>query len=476
MYRSGHNRNTHSRSRVSTASQVQQGRFQASAGEDLEQQNEVVGIDFGTTNSSVALVRRGQVEELYFTSGNENSRSSRSLLYLQREREKAGSSAIRSWTGAAAVKHYLEANEDEVQKRLIQSMKSHLAARSLTGTEIFGRQYRFEELVARILRELRRLSSEAFGFEVTKAVVGRPVMFVGADSEADNNFAEQRLLAALTDAGFKEVSFAMEPVAAAHAYQATHTTDGISLIGDFGGGTTDFSLLQVHHGQTRVLASEGVALAGDSFDVRIVQRLISPALGSNSSSLPLSRGLPALPAWIYRRLEHWHTLSFLRTREVRDMLRSAEGRASEPDKIYALRTIVEDDLGYLLHQAVQRVKVDLSQTTEAIFSLNTGTLHLQQDVSRAQFETWITPELERMRHGIDVLLAKAGIREREVDHVFLTGGTSLVPAVKQIFVERFGETEGNAGDVFTSVAQGLAWIAAKGAEGARVSAPSEVLS
>lgn len=425
----------------------------------MEQEPQVVGIDFGTTNSSVALLRQGKVIEVPFESRAESSRSSRSLLYLERDRERNGPSAVRSWTGAEAVEQYLEANEEEVQKRLIQSLKSHLAARNLTGTEIFSRQYRFEELVARILRDLRRRSSEVFGFEVTKAVVGRPVMFVNAANESDNAFAEQRLRTALSDAGFSDITFAMEPIAAARAYQAAHALQGITLIGDFGGGTTDFSLLNVTRGKSRVLASTGVALAGDAFDARIVRRLISPALGSDSFSLSFGKELSALPAWVYRRLENWHTLSFLRTREVRDMLRVAERRSTEPEKIHALREVVEDDLGYLLHRAVQRVKAELSEATEATFLLDTGNLRLQQQVARSDFETWIAPELEQMTRGITALLEEAGIPATEVDQVFLTGGTSLVPAVKRIFRERFANAEFKSGDVFTSVAQGLARIA-----------------
>jgi hypothetical chaperone protein len=426
----------------------------------LEHENLVVGIDFGTTNSSVALVRQGQLEEVQFETMAGVTRSSRSLLYLERGRGSA-SAKVCSWTGAEAVEHYLEAEEEEVQRRLIQSLKSHLAARGLSGTEIFNRQYRFEDLVARILRDLRRRSSEAFGFDVTRAVIGRPVMFVGAESEADNEYAQQRLLSALTQAGFKEVSFAMEPVAASYAYQAMNAAEGIVLIGDFGGGTTDFSLLEIRQGQRRVLASTGVALAGDAFDTRIVRNLISPALGSDATSLSFGKHLSSLPAWIYRRLENWHTLSFLRTREVRDMLRSAEKRTSRPDQIHALRMIVEEDLGFHLHQAVQRVKVQLSEAESAKFTLETITLRLEQDVTRADFERWIAPELKLMSSGIDTLLAKADTPATKVNQVFLTGGTSLVPAVKKIFEERFSNAGLVAGDVFTSVAQGLARIAAE---------------
>jgi hypothetical chaperone protein len=425
----------------------------------LKQENLVVGIDFGTTNSSVALVRHGQVEEVQFNTRVGSSRSSRSLLYLERGRGGA-SAKVPSWTGAEAVEHYLEANEEEVHKRLIQSLKSHLAARGLTGTEIFNRQYRFEDLVARILRDLRRRSSEAFGFDVTRAVVGRPVMFVGAENEADNEYAQQRLFSALTDAGFEDVRFAMEPVAAAHAYAAMSSVEGVSLIGDFGGGTTDFSLLQLRDGASEVIASTGVGLAGDAFDARIVRRLISPALGSEATYLSFGKQLSALPAWVYQRLENWHTLSFLRTREVRDMLRSAEKRASEPNQIHALRMIVEEDLGFPMHQAVQRVKVQLSDAEAATFVLDTSTLRLEQDVTRSEFETWIAPELLQMRDSIEALLTKAGMPASSVEHVFLTGGTSLVPAVKRIFEESFRGAEISSGDVFTSVAQGLALIAA----------------
>jgi hypothetical chaperone protein len=432
------------------------------------QSENIIGIDFGTTNSSIAFAHDGQVRLLPFLSAGGEIFSSRSLLYLQRQMNVARK-PVSVWTGAEGIEKYLEHDSfsDEVQGRLIQSLKSYLSARNLTGTEIFGRQYGFQDLVARILSNLRLRASEWLGFEVKRAVAGRPVMFVGADSEDDNAFAVDRLRQAFLQAGFTDVTFVMEPVAAAYAYESTTTQDEVVLIGDFGGGTTDFSLLRVGPSARtsrglQVLGSNGTGIAGDAFDARIVRRLISPALGSESVTRSAGKVMPVLPAWVYANLERWHTLSFLRTRATMDMLRVAERRAPEPEKIAALVTIVEHDLGYRLHQAVQHVKLDLSHHAETEFVLDTDLLHLRAHVTRTQFEQWIAPELARMEGSLEDLLQKTGISSTQVDRVFLTGGTSLVPAVRNLFSRRFGEDRVQSGEAFTSVAYGLALMTAAG--------------
>lgn len=425
----------------------------------------IVGIDFGTTNSSIALAHNGQVRMVPFLSAAGETFSSRSLLYLQRQVHVARK-PVAVWTGSEGIEKYLDHDSfsDEVQGRLIQSLKSYLSARNLTGTEIFGRQYRFHELVARILADLRRRASEWLGFDVKQAVAGRPVMFVGAESEEDNAFALDRLRQAYLQAGFTHVTFAMEPVAAAYAYESRIIRDELLLIGDFGGGTTDFSLLRVGPSARtsdglQVLGNSGVGIAGDAFDARIVRRLISPALGSESITRSSGKIMPVLPAWVYTNLERWHMLSFLRTRATMDMLRAAKRRAPEPEQVSALITIVEHDLGYRLHQAVQRVKVDLSHRAEAEFVLDTDLLHLRAEVTRKQFEQWTAPELARIEGSLDDLLQKTAISPTHVDRVFLTGGTSLVPAVRHIFNQRFGEDRVQSGEAFTSVAYGLALMA-----------------
>jgi hypothetical chaperone protein len=260
----------------------------------------------------------------------------------------------------------------------------------------------------------------------------------------------------------------MEPVAAAYAYESTLDHNELILIGDFGGGTSDFSLLRVGPGVRRkgrtpedLLGNSGVGLAGDAFDAQIVRKLVSPALGSNSEARSLNKILPAVPAWIYANLERWHYLSFLRTNNVREILRSARIRALEPEKIEALIAVVEEDLGYQLHQAVQQVKFELSRSHSAEFCFHESSLNLRIPVTRADFEAWIESDLRAIESCVDSLLRSSGIHPREVDRVFLTGGSSFVPAVRGIFERRFGKNRIRSGNEFTSVAHGLALRAAE---------------
>jgi hypothetical chaperone protein len=370
-------------------------------------------------------------------------------------------------SGPAAIERYLESDE---KGRLIQSLKSHLASRLLSGTEVFGRRHGLEELISRMLSDLRRHGEKQFERPIRRAMVGRPVRFVGAESAEDDDFAVSRLRTAFQMAGFEHVEFELEPVAAACSYESTLDHDVLILIGDFGGGTSDFSLLRVGpsartmgDGKRNMLGYSGVGLAGDAFDARIVRKLVSPALGSNSEARSLNKILPAVPAWIYANLERWHYLSFLRTNNVREILKSARIRALEPEKIEALVAIVEQDLGFQLHQSVQRVKFALSQHESAEFRFHDGGLDLRIPVTRGEFETWISDDLRSIEESVDSLLRNAGVDPRDVDRVFLTGGSSFVPAVRRIFTSRFGKERIRGGHEFTSVAHGLALRAQEGA-------------
>src|ERR1700733_657353 len=435
-----------------------------------------LGIDFGTTNSSIALARaNGSVELVSFPTATASTESFRSVLYLE-QRKHSGRTQIKSFTGPAGIEQYLQA---EHKGRLIQSLKSYLTSRTLTGTEVFGRRYTVEELISRILADLRLNAERQFEEPIRRATVGRPVRFVGAESVADDDFAVERLRQAFLRAGFESIGFEMEPVAAAYAYESTLDHDELILIGDFGGGTSDFSLLHVGPGVRKsrrqprdLLGNSGLGLAGDSFDARIVRKLVSPALGSDSFERSYAQTadrpaniIPAVPAWIYANLERWHYLSFLKTRNVAEILRRARARAQEPEKIEALINLIEEDLGYQLHQAVQRLKIELSHKESAEFKFRDGSMDILASVKRAEFEDWISEDLRSIERCIDTLLESCNIGASEVDRVFLTGGSSFVPAVRHIFEARFTPSRVRTGNEFTSVARGLALKAREGHEG-----------
>jgi len=269
-----------------------------------------IGIDFGTTNSSIGLGRGGsRVELVRFAQIGGATEAFRSLLYLEQVK-RLERSTIKSWTGSAAIEQYLLA---DTKGRLIQSLKSYLSSRSLTSTEVFGRRYTIEDLIARMLTDLREHAERQFGKPVRFAMVGRPVQFVGAETDADNTFALSRLVKAFHKAGYESVDFEMEPVAAAYHYESTLDHDELILIGDFGGGTSDFSLLHVGPGIRKrgrapsdLLGNSGVGLAGDAFDARIVRNLVSPRLGAGSCARSMHKVLPAVPNWVYFKLERWH--------------------------------------------------------------------------------------------------------------------------------------------------------------------------
>jgi len=428
-----------------------------------------IGIDFGTTNSSIALATgQTQVELVQFPRRDGFTESFRSVLYMERLRQ-AGHFRVGSWTGPAAIDHYLDA---EKKGRLIQSLKSYLSASNLTSTEVLGRPYSFEDLISRILADLRANAERQFGAPVRYAMVGRPVRFVGAETAEDEAFALGRLRRAFELAGYERIEFEMEPVAAAYSYESTLDHDELILIGDFGGGTSDFSLLHLGPGIRRrgrrpedLLGTSGLGLAGDAFDARIVRKLVSPELGAGTLLHPASKMLPAVPAWIYANLERWHYLSFLRTRNVTEILKSARARAMEPEKIVALITLVEEDLGFQLHQAVQRLKYQLSSAEQAEFRFIDGSLDLRKTVTRSEFESWIAEDLAAIEGCVDRLLAQTGVATSAIDRVFLTGGTSFVPAVRGIFERRFGAGRVSSGNEFTSVARGLALRAAESLRG-----------
>ena len=313
------------------------------------------------------------------------------------------------YAGWAAIDRYLARQEGG---RLIQSIKSLASDRLFTHTQVMGQRLTFENLAAAILRALTA-GIERSGARVT---AGRPVRFVGAKTAADDDFALARLRGAYEQAGFENVVFEYEPVGAAWFYESRLDHDELVLIADFGGGTSDFSLLHAGPGVRRrgrtaadTIGSEGVGVAGDSFDAAMVRHLVSPQLGSGSDYRSLGKVLP-VPHSIYRKLERWHHLSFLRSKETMLMLRSLEAQAEHPEMLALLIELVERDLGFQLHQAIQRTKRELSQSAESLFRFAEPGLTIEKRLTRKEFEQWIAGDLEKLRGGLDRLMDSSGVQ------------------------------------------------------------------
>ena len=417
---------------------------------------DVIGIDFGTTNSVIALRQPdGQAVGLRYAAGRGMVETFRSVLCFWAEESGASKGRLQHAAGPDAIEAYLD---DPLGARLIMSMKSYLASRSFVETRVFNRPFALEDLISTFLRALVAGAAGMPGGGGTRVVAGRPVRFVGEN--ADDALAETRLRAAFGAAGFASVEMALEPEAAGHRFAATLEGAANVLVGDFGGGTSDFSILRFEPGARRKvepLGHAGVGIAGDAFDYRIIDNVISPLLGKGGTYSVMDTELPVPPAF-FTSFARWHQLSLMRApktlREINEVARLAQ----HPERLQNLIRLVEDEAGYALYQSVSAAKAGLSKGDEATLRFSHRGFEVAAPIRRADFEGWIAPELARLSTTIDRALADAKLSPGQVDRVFLTGGTSLVPAVRQLFVDRFGEERVTGGGEFVSVAEGLALI------------------
>jgi len=417
-----------------------------------------VGLDFGTTNSALAVADHATgVRVAEFSTASGSTPSFRSVLFFGKEEGRA---TIEQAAGPRAIERYGEFDE---QRRLMQSLKSFLASHLFSATNVFGHSFSLEDLVAGIVAPLREEAERALGPVAPPIVVGRPVRFANQDDDVDETRALTRLQAALWQAGFPDVVFEFEPVAAAHHYEQSLEVDQLVLIADFGGGTSDFSILPVGPGRRDrprsaedIVGNAGVAIAGDAFDAQIVRHVVADRLGRGSTRSVFLGGSVPMPNWIYGELERWHHLSFLRSRKTMGFLHEALEGSHEPGKLHALIHLIENDLGYAMYRAVQRTKTELSHRGESVFRFHDAPVSIEANVTRADFESWIEKDLAQIGRCVDDLLTSTGTDPRAVDRVFMTGGSAFVPAVRRLFEDRFGADRLTGGGELISVVSGLA--------------------
>ncbi|MBH1993013.1 MAG: Hsp70 family protein, partial [Sphingomonadaceae bacterium] len=308
---------------------------------------------------------------------------------------------------------------------------------------------------------LDRMVGHAGGALATRPeriVVGRPVEYAG--SRPDEALARKRYDAMFADFG-TDIHYVYEPLGAAFSYASRLTEAATILVADFGGGTSDFSIVRVEApGAARratPLGSAGIGLAGDRFDYRIMDHLVLPMLGKGGDYQSFGKTLE-IPRSYFADFADWSRLALMRNRRTMDELARLRKSANDPDAIGRMMTVIEKELGYPLYDAVGTLKRALSAQEEASFCFSGGGLEIETRVTRADFEAWIAPDIARIEETVDKALAKAGVAADAIDRVFLTGGSSLIPAIRAIFDVRFGAERIATGGELTSIAHGLALI------------------
>ncbi|HBG08201.1 MAG: molecular chaperone [Geobacteraceae bacterium GWC2_58_44] len=412
----------------------------------------VFGIDFGTTNSALSVYRNDQVEIVNIDELNAATSLMRSVLYFDEDNQ--------IFTGHEAINHYVN---EGAAGRFMQSIKTFLPNRSFESTEVFGKKYGIDDLIAIILRKIKAKGEARVGCPVDRVVLGRPVLF-SEDPEKDA-LAQLRLESAARKAGFREIWFQLEPVAAALSFEGSLPAGAEKLvfIGDFGGGTSDFTVIRVKGGafarsdrRSDVLSLGGVYTAGDKFDSQIMWDKIAKYFGRGVKYKGMGKEeVFDIPHSLIYTLCQWHRIPLLRARKTREQIRLIKHAATDKKAIENLEHLITDNYGFFLFQSIEKAKCELSQLDLTRVSFRERDLSISEEITKEEFKTINADNIARIAGCIDEVVARSGVRHGNIDTVFLTGGTSRIPFIRSLFVERFGSDKLENRDAFTSVVHGL---------------------
>ncbi|MHC1548108.1 Hsp70 family protein [Phyllobacterium sp. K27] len=416
---------------------------------------QALGFDFGTTNTVMALADGASTRSMTFTSRAGETDSMRTALSFMKD-PLAGAASLKVEAGHAAIRQFIDHPGD---CRFLQSIKTFAASALFQGTLIFAKRQTFEDLMEIFIKRLRTYADDNWPSDVSRIVTGRPVHFAGANPNPD--LAMERYNEALTRFGFPEMHFVYEPVAAAFYFAQHLKSDATVLVADFGGGTTDYSIIRFERFAGKLKATpvghSGVGIAGDHFDYRMIDQIVAPQIGKGTYFKSFDKKLEVPSSW-YANFGRWNQLSIFKTSREFVELKKLVRSSLDPEKLETFVDLVEHDEGYPLYQAVSATKMALSSAEEAEFNFAPLGHGGKKTIKRTDFESWITEDLERIEGALDEVLAKTNTSPDAIDKVFLTGGTSFVPAVRNIFTKRFDESRIESGGELLSIAHGLALI------------------
>lgn len=416
----------------------------------------IYGIDFGTTNSALAILdtETNNLVKLFTIP---------SLLFFPEQdtpRPTNPKEPVVPTVGHDAISLYVQ---NRMRGRFMKSIKKVLPNKSFIDTKIGSKSYRAEDLVALILVHLKKIADEFVGENITTAVIGRPVVF--DENPEKDILAQERLSKAAKIAGFEEFYFQMEPIGAAFTYERQIENQQLVLVADFGGGTSDFSLMRLNPEAINqadrtadMLAQGGIYIGGDSFDSDIMWHKGTPHFGRGVKEA-FTPGKPIdLPLSYFYSICSWEKMNFLDSLRMKLSIAKSYQYSGKDYRVKNLQTLIEQNLGYVLFKQIEKVKIDLTKSDDAVFEFNESEIEINEPITIQAFSGEIIEKnVNKIEQYLQEFLDKNQIKNDEVDVVFMTGGTSMVRPLYHLFLQRFGAEKIKSGDNFNSVAMGLAY-------------------
>lgn len=408
------------------------------------------GIDFGTSNSAVGyLDNAGSIQLAALENGKADMPST---IFFNIEDDT-------TYFGREAISLYTDGDNG----RFFRALKSILGS-DLTSTQLNKNALAFEQLICLYLTELKNRAEAQSNSVFSKVVLGRPVNFVDGDAERDA-MAQQTLESAAKKAGFKQIIFQFEPIAAALAYENAIKKEELALVVDLGAGTSDFTAIRLKTGQSLsdrqddILATEGVHTGGGDLDKRLSLQKVMPAFGYNTPDR--HRPELMLPAEHFNCLATWHRINDLYDRKVMSEIRRMLGHAQQKQLVTRLLQVVEKRRAHQVAVEVESAKISLSESDSALANLNFVEAELQIPITKTEHDEAIFSECLKIEKSMMTCLSNAGLKPAQIDTVFLTGGTSSVLKLRDDLLSYFPAAKIVDGDKFSSVAAGLALHASR---------------
>jgi len=402
------------------------------------------GLDFGTSNTAVGVDRDG---EPLLAPVEREARTVPSAIFFDDETRGVH-------IGRAAIDLYLTGQPG----RLMRGLKSVLGSSLMDETtSVLGRRLRFDEIIAAFVSRAKSRAEEWAGHELTSVVHGRPVRFT------ENEAADARALVELEriarSVGFKDVSFQYEPIAAALTFETTLSRETLVLIADIGGGTSDFSIVRLDPARRAradrdedVLANEGVRLGGTDLDTRLSLARVMPTLGRGDT---VGGGRLRTPNHIYVNLATWSRVNEIYAPDTKREVARLLPNADRPEGLERLTTVIEHRLGHRVAGEVEEAKIALSDRADTLVDLDFIEDGLTIPILKNELETAIERDMARLSETVRECLTQADVAPGAIGAVVMTGGSTLLPAVRRAIIRELPDAEVFDCDQFGAVAVGL---------------------